>query len=149
MATSNRKQLSKQYAPWYSRMSGVPFHECWYCGDTKTCWDHCPPLHYADLVYIPSFISDNSHLVLIPSCDSCNSLLGCRKLFTPNERISWLLGAYTRLFDKAYYGWTPEEVDEMGYNFKVMINHSIRTSNSYVDKVRAIERKILTIQEWD
>lgn len=143
-----RKKSLIAYRHLYSRLENIPFDECWYCGSLRECLDHCPPLDYLQYIDTDVFRKSGGKFSLIPSCNSCNTLLGNKKLLSPNERISWLLGAYTKLFDKAYYGWSEDEVKEMGYNFKVMIGASMKKANSYIDKVRSIEQRIIDIKEW-
>lgn len=149
MKNKARQLTLQQYGELYHRMDNVPFDSCWYCGAPRTCLDHCPPLGYLQHMDPQTFRKKGGYFLLVPSCESCNSLLGARKLLTPPERISWLLGAYNKLFDKAYFGWTDEEVAEMGYGLKVMIHNSRIKANLYLDKVRAIEQRILEIKDWD
>ena len=148
MKFCERQQLLKQYGQIYSKFEGAKTQECWYCKQPKECVDHCPPLSSLSFLDVHKFREHGGNFVLIPSCMSCNSLLGERKLFTPNERISWLLGAYNKLFDKSYYGWSDEEVREMGFVFRTMINASRLKSNSYIDRIKSIEKTIVGIENW-
>ena len=144
----NAKLTFQSYNELYQRLDNVPFDTCWYCGDPRTCLDHSPPLAMLDFMDLDLFRKLGREFCLIPCCDSCHSLLGIKELVTPNERLSWLLGAYHKLFDKAFYGWTEEEVAEMGYNFRVMINSSKARASTYAEKVRYIEKKIVSLHEW-
>lgn len=146
--STSRKKALMAYSQLYSRLDNIPFDECWYCGSPRECLDHCPPLSYLQYIDTDVFRKSGGKFSLIPSCNSCNSLLGSKKLLSPNERISWLLGAYTKLFDKSYYGWSDDEVKEMGYNFKVMIHNSRERANGYIDRIRAIEQRIINIKDW-
>lgn len=139
----------RQYGHLYSRIENVIFEQCWYCGDTRECLDHVPSLGVLEHIDVEKFRKDGGKFLLVPSCTSCNSLLANRRLFTPNERISWLLGAYHKLFDKSYYGWSDAEVKEMGYGFRVIIKQAKKQANSYIGKIRSIERRILDIADFE
>ena len=149
MKASKRLTLVRLYGTLYTRMENVPLDTCWYCGSPRECLDHTPPLGYLEHMDINRFRERGGKFTLVPSCNTCNALLGNRKLLSPNEKISWLLGAYSRLFDRAYYGWSDDDIEEMGYNFRVMISHSISKASSYMAKVREIENRIIDIKEWD
>lgn len=143
-----RKITLQQYGQLYHRLETTIQDQCWYCGDTRECLDHVPSLGLLPHTDIDKFRENGGQFLLVPCCNSCNSLLANRRLYTPNERISWLLGAYHKLFDKSYYGWSDAEVKEMGYTFRLMINAGINKSNSYIGKIRSIERRILDIENF-
>lgn len=143
-----RRLTLRQYGQLYHRLDNTDQEHCWYCGDGRECLDHVPSLGMLPNIDVKKFRESGGRFLLVPCCSSCNSLLGNRRLYTPNERISWLLGAYHKLFDKAYYGWSDTEVSEMGYTFRVMISAGISKSNSYISKIRAIERRILDIENF-
>jgi hypothetical protein len=142
-----RKLTIAQLGHLYERMQCENSALCWYCSTDKECIDHCPPLAILPNLDIDKFRNEDGKFILIPACHQCNRLLGSKHLFTPIERLFWLLDKYKYLYNKQYKGWTDDEIKEMGYSFQLLISQSIKESNQLIDKVRAIEANICNLKD--
>jgi hypothetical protein len=82
---NDRNVLNKRFGSKYKNLAvcDTKFQDkCFYCGENMDCYDHAPPLAMirdVDGLY-------HRHYLLMPSCRSCNSLLGPAETWNLQER---------------------------------------------------------------
>jgi|DEB0MinimDraft_6_1074348.scaffolds.fasta_scaffold198492_1 hypothetical protein len=101
---------------------------CYYCGEQQEVTDHVPPLVAATL---------SLDRWLIPSCKECNLILGTQVYYSLSERVEYLRARYPIRYKKLLNtpDWEPEELEEMGYNLRVSIDHHISKKKSILRKI--------------
>lgn len=145
----DRRRALKEVLGLYKRLENVDLGECFYCGESRECLDHVPPLVIVDKLNLEKYLSyPQNKLTLVPSCLECNSYLGSKKHFDPFERRIWL---YEKLLKKIKFvtKWTKEELEEMGLGMKTIIFAEIEKYNKLAEKIEKISEKILELQEND
>jgi hypothetical protein len=69
---NTRGRLLHHYGHLYKKHYYVDDHLCFYCGDARSGYDHCPPVEAVE-----SFVVNKTNkLCLIGSCWPCNKMLG-------------------------------------------------------------------------
>lgn len=108
---------------------------CIYCGDYYQCRDHVIPVSY-NQVY-----RDYKHGATVYCCNECNSLLSNKAYFTIQDRASYLLEAYRkkRWKEITFPEWRINEVKELGYNLRTMVERSLKLKSLYLSKLENIE----------
>lgn len=146
-ASRNRDRLIKEYGKLYKRLENCDLGKCWYCDDRRQTLDHCPPIAQLENIDIDRFVKSGGELCLVPSCNECNSILGAKALFTPQERIVHLHEAYAKKIDKFFSDWTPDEIAELGPNMRREVLAKQRIVNEWIAKSRNIETNIINLPD--
>lgn len=112
-----------------------PYPVCVYCGDYFQCRDHTIPISYSQTY------RDYKPGSTVKSCSECNNALGGKPLFTTTERAEYLLEWYQKRRKKyiEFPDWSDDEVDEMGYNIRVMVIQRRYLKQLYLAKLHNLE----------
>lgn len=112
-------------------------HRCFYCGDTSTEDEHCPPVsRYYDYIAV----YDKHPALIVPSCRDCNNLLGNSLQATIYQRFNDLktlllkkYGKYLRLGSM----WEEGDADYYGFTgrYRTMVDAMPRLSKQYEDRI--------------
>lgn len=89
-AQKNRRTLERVYNKLYKP---VDVWFCLYCGVEANVMDHVPPLSWIGALGSEFFIEKGTPLLLVPSCQECNAILGSFGLFNVNERRAYVASA--------------------------------------------------------
>ena len=87
------------------------------------------------------FKKTGGELLLIPSCNDCNILLSDLWLFDYDERLSKLYYLYLDKIKKSAE-WTNEELDELGWNLRNMIEARQRRREELKQKLENVSEKL-------
>jgi hypothetical protein len=145
MSKRNRDILLRTYGQLYSRLENCSLDDCWYCNDVRQELDHCPPLKHVDGLNIDKFVKGGGKLCLIPCCRECNSILGDKPLFNPEERLAYLYDKYLGKVDKFFSDWSEDEIEELGPTLKRSVLAKQKLVNGWIEKSRNIETNILRL----
>jgi len=96
---------------------------CTYCGDTADSLDHFIPHSYAQKNGEPKSFARSK---TIPACRECNCILGTRLFYSIGERAAYLKDRYLSRYKKILSTpeWDDEELEDMGYNMRMLIETS-------------------------
>jgi hypothetical protein len=142
MKSKERTRLLRAYNHFYERLYTEEGFECFYCAAPADTLDHSPPLAWLEPYGIKAFKESEIPLALIPCCSECNGLLGDRKLFTAEDRLTFLLSKYKKLQSKLV-NWTLEEISEMGDSFKNTLKVTHHRHDELDRKIEALEKRRL------
>ena len=119
-----RKRIEYNFA--YERMTigGL----CVYCGDHATDEDHVPPIAAVNR------LGPHGQMVLVASCDECNTLAGSLHHTTVSERCIYLEKRIRQRYRNLVLAaeWSAEELAELGPN----IRQHIECTETQARKVR-------------
>ena len=117
--------------------------KCVYCDFQRECVDHVPPVSLAANIGTKEIFKSGISLQTVPCCRSCNSLLGAKKLFNYEERLSHLYEAYNQKLQSSTL-WGDDEIEELSGNLKRMICAKQKhLRNEIVARIRSIEINLL------
>lgn len=104
--------------------------------------DHIPPISWLYCLGAQFFDGGPLPPVWVPACLECNSALGSKKLFTIRERTLYLVGYYTKRYERLLRGesWQDWEIEELSGNLK-------RDMISWSELQRVIDRRIGILEE--
>jgi hypothetical protein len=142
MKSKERIRLLRTYNHLYERLYTEEGFECFYCASPADTLDHSPPLSWLEPYGIKAFKDAEIPLALIPCCFECNNLLNERKLFTAEDRLSYLLTKYSKMQSKLVT-WSLEEISEMGESFKNTLKVTHHRNNEIDLKLEALEKRRL------
>ena len=138
-----RERLQQIFGHLYSRHFITEGYKCFYCGETAQCLDHVPPLSMLDSLPKGYMKKNNIPYSLVTSCYQCNAALGDKRFVNVQERLLYLESFYDAFFKKQKGKWDKEELSEMGENLKKYIQHRQETLDVYIQKIRAIQMRLL------
>lgn len=138
-----RKQLLSQYGHKYKRHFISDGYKCFYCSEHAHGLDHVPPLSWMDNYDDKAREKEGIPAVLVPCCTECNSALLDRLLPTVWDRLLYLESYYDAYFKKQKNLWEEEEIEELGHSLKSMVRHKQERLNIYLDKIRAIQKRLI------
>ncbi len=101
-------------------------HQCYYCGDVADTIDHVPPqVSRPNLMMLGLW--KRYPFVEVQCCRECNTLLGCRPLWTLTERKKFIKKALRKRYSRylSIPDWTPEDVSDLGYTLQRLIVHGL------------------------
>lgn len=136
MKKSERQQLIKRYGGLYRRAS-VPMEECIYCGDTRECLDHVPPIAQLPNLDVKELIKRGIKFLLYPACLECNKYLSNRLSIDLLDRMAYLAGKYIDKADSIEI-WTEAEIALMGPNMQTVIRNSQSKAAMFMGKAQRI-----------
>ena len=110
---------------------------CTYCG-------YVGPVerdHVISAAYLGHRTFDSNHQWLVPACETCNKLAGSKVFFSIAGKAEYLAARYKRHFAKVLDTpfWTEEELNDMDYNFRVMIEGSMLANSILSRRLRHLE----------
>ena len=106
---------------------------CSYCGDPADSLDHFIP-HIRNRTHsLKSFKRSE----VIPSCRECNTLLGEKLFESIGGRAGYLHTKYQTRYSKiiSMPEWGNEELEELGYNLRSMVEQEIKTKKDVLRRV--------------
>ncbi len=85
-----------------------PNSACFYCGEIATSADHVVPMSWARVVFTKQW--------LVPACGECNSILGNRELWDPEDRLGFVRKKLQKKYRKVLKApvWDEEDLSELG-----------------------------------
>ncbi len=111
--------------------------KCFYCGDFKYTYDHCPPLYYIEAFVAPSEAGKRKYAFWkVGSCKHCNQLLGHRYLPTVFERSCFIARRLEEKYEQRSTLWSPDEAKEMGIHFQRMIAARQEQAKELLSRIR-------------
>lgn len=144
MKNQERTRLSKVYGHLYERWN---FPEdtgrCFYCDEAPYGRDHCPPLHYAELLSRHKRREDYPFYTVV-CCVDCNTMLGAKPFFTLFERALYVEKKLLDQFEKEYAMWTPQEISKMGRHFQVSLKARQAKQTILLDRIHAIQLRCIS-----
>lgn len=138
-----RKQLLSQYGHKYKRHFIQEGYVCFYCGEQAHGLDHVPSLAWIDAYSDDERIKSEIPAVLVPCCSSCNGALSDRLLPTVWDRLLFLESYYDAYLKRQKALWDEDEIEELGHNLQQMVKHKQERLNVYLDKIRAIQKRLV------
>lgn len=117
----NRRNDQRTYGQLYRRHLLCDPSECFYCGDTRYCLDHRPPISLVAQYGTDAMRSARIPLCLMPCCADCNRRRADRALFTVTEALSWLEVSLEREYERKATLWSEPEIAEMSPEFQRVI----------------------------
>lgn len=141
--STERLKLVKAYGGLYRRHFACDASVCFYCGATRDCLDHRPPLATLDTFSVAELRSARIPLVLVPSCQECNARLGAKPLLTVREAADHLLRFYDALYEKKFNLWQEDEIKEMSPMFQAMIKARQLALSDLNRKVRHLQELVM------
>lgn len=143
-SASDRRKLEAKIGVLYKRLE-CELDTCWYCGDPRETLDHVPPLAIVMDMELSVLARKGIKLCLVPSCRSCNQILGKKALLTPAERVAHLYEKYEEKVNKRGNLWEPQEVKQLGYNMRKIVESSNYILANLMRKHRGCERRLATL----
>ncbi len=117
---------------------------CYYCGLPADAIDHTIPQGLLKIMELldddvsEALLKELPWLTQVPSCGQCNSVLGSRIFPTMRERKeavkSYLRKRYARILKTPL--WTEEEIDDLGYNLKRMVQNRQNLKQVVAQRIR-------------
>jgi len=115
----HRNKLLTQYGHRYERhWSSRP--GCFYCGDSWSEFDHCPPISWCDTKDLKWFKERKIGFYLVNCCSECNKVLSDRALFTLQERADYIRKRLENKSERITL-WNKAEIEEMSDRFQKTI----------------------------
>jgi hypothetical protein len=145
MNNKERNRLYRTYNGLYSRHYIEEGYTCIYCACPAETLDHVPPLSWVETFGLEALRRSQIPLSTVPCCSECNRLLGARKLITVMDRLEFLEEKYHSLFEKLVR-WSDDELSEMGESFQKSIRAQRYREDELLNKIRAIEQRI--VKPW-
>jgi hypothetical protein len=131
---------------WKTPENRLAEHACTYCGDIATTDDHVPPESiWPELrehsPHVPRFIT--------PACRDCNChILSDQGFWTIAERADFVARELqTRVRDSAE--WDDDELDDLGYALRTMIEESIAHDRALRSRVRHAQAVAASAKAWE
>ena len=143
-----RAALLKAYGRLYRLHKGCPSAECFYCGDPSESMDHRPPLSVVDDVGTKTLRRLRVPLVMIPCCQSCNSILGSRRLATVDESLDYLAIRLEKEYVRITALWSNEEIAELGPNLQTMVRAHMHEKVHIQVRISMAQRRSMMIETW-
>jgi hypothetical protein len=147
MSGKNRRQAHRAVGVLYRRLEGVNLGVCYYCDAPRQCLDHVPPIGLAAKIDLDAFRKNGGKLVLVPSCNVCNEMLGARELGTIPERVCFLIEKYSKEIGASASRWSDSEIDELGRGLRQKIIARQQLVNDYLSRLASVEYRLLTLGE--
>ena len=145
---NNRKENLRKIGNLYSKIKNINFDKCFYCNDPRSCLDHAPPLSVAINLDLEKFHKSNEKLLLIPACDLCNNMLSNLPYSNPVDRLGILIKKYTNRINKfSDKSWDEDEIEELGYNLKIIVNARENILDNYKRKLNSIMDKFVSLDQ--
>jgi len=132
--SQTRALLLKLYGSRYERHWSSR-NGCFYCGDSWTDLDHCPPLSWLDVKDYKWFKDRKIGFYLVNSCNDCNKALSDRPLFSLQERAEFNRLRLERKAEKIVI-WSKAEISEMSLRFQKTIIARQQVQNRLLDRLR-------------
>jgi hypothetical protein len=140
-----RRAAEKELGQLYKRVERLDLSKCAYCGDQRDVLDHVPPITYAyQYLDLKKFHKDGGQFLLYPCCNTCNELLGAKKLFDYPSRAAYLWGKYSSMIKQ--FSWDQEELQELGNNLKTIVLSYEKQRAEYIKKLRGVEDTLRIIE---
>ena len=94
---------------------------CFYCGESATTIDHCPPLTLCDVKTKDWFDERGIKFYKVSSCMDCNQQLGAKPYLKLLDRAMFILDRLEQKTEKIVH-WSDDEIEEMSKTFQKMIS---------------------------
>jgi len=146
--SQERKRLFKTYNFLYSRpkFDGINSIECFYCGDSATQLDHCPPLNWVESKTIKQWKEQHINFFLVSCCSQCNRKMSDKPLFTLLEKLIFAVKYLENLYEKKANLWSEEEIAEMSIPFQKTIRARKKLSQLLLDRVQFAQHRLAKFQ---
>jgi hypothetical protein len=129
----HRNKLLTQYGHRYERhWSSRP--GCFYCGDSWSQLDHCPPLSWCDTKDLQWFKERKIGFYLVNSCKDCNQALSDKPFFTLQERADFIRKRLESKSEKVVL-WNRQEIAEMSARFQKTIEARQALQNILLERL--------------
>jgi hypothetical protein len=129
----NRFLLESHYGSLYNKMKNCDIDKCWYCSSIRQCLDHCPNLSQLNYYTPEDFARQKIELLLIPSCNQCNSYLNQSQSYAPKDRLNDLYLIYAREIRNSGEYWKKDELKTLS---KGWLKNSIIHNNLIIDSLK-------------
>lgn len=139
----DRKRLERTFGGFFNKYPYYPLHHsslgCYYCGDTKQCVDHCPPLRAIELMTIDEWSKNGFELITLPSCNDCNAILGSAPLYTRLDRAERIKTVLESRYEHQPILWSDDELAEMSDMFASGIRARRDKRDRLLDRMRHVQ----------
>lgn len=110
---------------------------CTYCAaDSALVREHVIPA-----VYLGFRSYDGERQWIVTACETCNKLAGPSVHFSIPDKAAYLVRRYKTYFKKVLSvpAWSEEELEEMEYKFRVLIEESLVARNVVLRRIQQLE----------